>query len=86
MTMRQLQTRLTRLVREQDAIAQELYNRGLEAEWDRMEVSLTLTGQVCLAILDESILDELEAISSVTRPAPGEGQEDTFFKITAASA
>jgi hypothetical protein len=60
-----------RLVREQDVVAQELYDRGLSEDWGRMESVLGLTGQVCLAFLDNNVLDTLEITSSVERPDPG---------------
>ena len=74
MTMRQLQNRLVRLVREQELVAQELYDRCMEEDWQRMEEALGLTGQVCLALLDENVLDTMPEISGVMRPAPGEKQ------------
>lgn len=81
MTMRQLQNRLARLVREQEALTQEMYNRGLEADWLRMEQSLELTGQVCLAILDEDVLNTLPEISGAERPEPGALRPDTVFEM-----
>ncbi|WP_058189833.1 hypothetical protein [Terracidiphilus gabretensis] len=68
MTMRQLQNRLVRLIRLQDEISQELFARGLDADWTMMEESQAKAGMVCLALLDEKTINEdLNEISDVVR-------------------
>ena len=55
MTMTQMQDRLTRIMRDMDNVAQELYERGLDGDWQRIEFARITTGQVCAAFLDEKM-------------------------------
>jgi hypothetical protein len=76
MTMTEIQRRLTRAVNDMEAVAQELWARGLEDDWLRMEEAIGRTGQVCVAFLDPAKLESLHAISDCVRPAPGEPRAD----------
>ena len=67
MTMTQIQRRLIRIMRDMDTLAQELCERGLDGDWQRMESARTTPGQVCAAFLDERMCHELLDSSDMKR-------------------
>lgn len=68
MTMKQLQNRLARIVRDLDTVSNELFDRGLGDDWERIESALTQTGLVCYALLDEKMIEDLPELPDVVRP------------------
>ena len=67
----ELQKRLVRIVHDLGAVNDELFDRGLEGEWDRIMKAEAKVGQVCIALLDVEQLKPLDSISDVYRRMPG---------------
>lgn len=73
MKMTEIQSKLANIVVDLNAIAVEMYSRGMEADMYRLEEALTNVGQVCTGFLDENALKSLPTYSADwERPCPGE--------------
>ena len=74
MTMRQLQNRLARIMRDIEAVKDTLSERGLLDDYHRMHKGETPIGLVCLGYLDEKVLEDMDEIQnfSVDRLHVGE--------------
>ena len=73
MKMTEIQSKLANIVVDLNAVAMEMYSRGMEADMHRLEEALTNVGQVCTGFLDEKALASLPTYSSDwERPCPGE--------------
>ncbi|HEX4032525.1 MAG TPA: hypothetical protein VHX20_19330 [Terracidiphilus sp.] len=81
MTTNQLQRKMARIVRDIDAVSEELFDRCCEEELNRMTEAETKIGQVCMVFLDAKQLEPLDSISAVFRRWPGSTTDENFTTV-----
>ncbi len=69
MKMTEIQRKLAKIVTDLDAVSQELWERSMGDDWNRLEAAITNVGQVCVALLDDKDIERLPGVSECVRPS-----------------